>query len=203
MQTQKYIDQQANVWRFDPAYSSVEFSINKLFFFTVKGRFKAFDGAIILDEADLKCSSVTAKLQADSIDTGNSRRDAQIKAQPFLDVEKYPEITFSSSSVAPGKDRDSVDVSGDLCIKGATRKIRLAVNAIDRSRSPNGEEFVYYSATAELDRSDFGVNAFKGVVGRKLKVTINIQASRKLWPNEYAPQEPSAGAQLSIPLEGA
>jgi polyisoprenoid-binding protein YceI len=179
MQTQKYIDQEANVWRFDPAYSSVEFSIKQLFFFTVGGKFKAFDGAITLDETDLKRSSVTTKLKTASIDTGNSKRDSQLKTRAFLDVEQYPEITFCSSSVARGKDRDSLDISGDLCIKGITRKIPLAVNAIDRSRSPNGEEFVYYSATAELDRSDFGVNAFKGVVGRKLKVTINIQASRK------------------------
>ena len=153
--------------------------IKKLFFFTVAGKFKAFDGAITLDETDLKRSSVTTKLRAASIDTGNSKRDSQIKTRVFLDVEQYPEITFCSSSVAPGRDRDSLDISGDLCIKGITRKIPLAVNAIDRSRSPNGEEFVYYSATAELDPSDFGVNAFKGFVGRKLKVTINIQASRK------------------------
>ena len=179
MQTQKYIDREANVWRFDPAYSSVEFSIKKLLFFTVAGKFKAFDGAITLDEADLKRSSVTAKLITNSIDTGNSRRDSQLKAKAFLDAEQYPEITFCSSSVAPGKDRDSLDVSGDLCNKGATRKVPLAVNAIDRSRSPNGEEFIYYSATAELDRSEFGVNAFRGVIGRKLRVTINIQASRK------------------------
>jgi polyisoprenoid-binding protein YceI len=179
MQTQKYIDQEANVWRFDPAYSSVEFSVKKLFFFTVHGKFKAFDGAIALDEADLSRSSVKATLKAESIDTGNSRRDAQLKDQGFLEVDRYPEVTFTSSSVAHGKDRDSLDVVGDLCIKGTTKKIPLAVNAIDRSRSPNGEEFVYYSATAELDRCDFGINAFKGVVGRKLKITINVQASRK------------------------
>lgn len=179
MQTQKYIDQEAKVWRFDPTYSSVEFSVKKLFFFTVRGQFKAFDGAIVLDDADISRSSVRATLRADSIDTGNPSRDSQIRAKGFLEVDRYPEITFTSSSVAHGRDRDSLDVSGDLCIKGTTRKIPLVVNAIDRSRSPNGEEFVYYSATADLDRCDFGVNAFKGVVSRKLKVTINVQASRK------------------------
>jgi len=179
MQTQKYIDQEAKLWRFDPAYSSVEFSIKKLFFFTVLGKFKAFDGVIDLDDVDVSRSMVRATLRADSIDTGNRKRDSQLKARGFLEVDRYPELTFSSSTVAPGKDRDSLDVVGDLCIRGTTKKIPLAVNAIDRSRSPNGEEFVYYSATAELDRFDFGVNAFKGVVGRKLRVTINIQASRK------------------------
>ena len=179
MRSQKYIDQETHVWRFDPGYSSVEFSIKKLFFFTVHGRFKVFDGAIVLDDSDVARSSVRTTLKADSIDTGNQNRNAQLKSKSFLDTERYPEITFISSSVARGKDRDSLDVVGDLSIKGISKNVPLAVNAIDRSRSPNGEEFVYYSATAEIDRCDFGLNAFKGVVGRKLKVTINVQASRK------------------------
>jgi polyisoprenoid-binding protein YceI len=57
--------------------------------------------------------------------------------------------------------------------------IALAVNEMDRSRSPNGEEFVYYSATAEVDRFAFGINYGRGFIGRRLKVTINVQASNK------------------------
>ena len=69
-------------------------------------------------------------------------------------------------------------------LESAVRKegwtpIALAVNEVDRSRSPNGEEFIYYSATAELDRFAFGISGARGIVGRRLKVMINVQASRK------------------------
>ena len=75
-----------------------------------------------------------------------------------------------------GKDRDSLDLEGDLTFKGKTKAIALAVNEMDRSRSPRGEEFVYYSATTELDRIELGIRYGRGVIGRKVKVTINVQA---------------------------
>ena len=96
----------------------------------------------------------------------------------FFDVEKFPEIEFKSTKVQRGKDRDSLDVEGTLTVKDKSVPIALAVNEMDRSRSPRGEEFVYYSATAELDRFAFGINYGRGLIGRHLKVTINVQASK-------------------------
>jgi len=165
-----------NVWNFDPAYTTVEFVIRNLWF-NVKGRFKDFEGVIVLDEEDVSRSSVTATIRAGSIDTGNKRRDAHLLAHDFFDVEKFPEIEFKSTSVRRGKDRDALDVEGELRIKDKTVPIALAVNVMDRSRAPGGEEFVYYSATTELDRCAFGINYGPGFIGRRLRVNINVQAS--------------------------
>lgn len=179
MQVQKKTSEAIqNVWRFDPSYSSIEFTAKNLFLFKVSGRFSRFSGAIVLDEADITRSSVIATLSADSIETGKARRDAHLKSKDFLEVDKFPEIEFQSSKVAPGKDRDTLQVSGTLAIKGRTRNIVLDVNAVDRSRSPRGEEFVYYTASAELDRFDFGVGYGPALIGRTVKVVINVQASR-------------------------
>src|SRR5215213_4991289 len=145
------------VWHFDPAYTTVEFVIRNLWY-NVKGRFKELKGVIVLDEDDISRSSVTATIKAHSVDTGSKRRDAHLLTAEFLDVEKYPDIKFESSSVRRGKDRDSLDVDGNLTIKDKRVSIALAVNEMDRSRSPNGEDFVYYSATTELDRFAFGIN---------------------------------------------
>jgi polyisoprenoid-binding protein YceI len=166
----------ALIYHFDPAYTTVEFSIRNLWF-KVKGRFKDLEGAIVLDEEDVSRSTVTAKIKAGSIDTGNKRRDAHLLLRDFFDVEKFPDIEFRSTSVRRGKDRDSLDLEGELRIKDKTVPIALAVNEMDRSRSPRGEDFVYYSATAELDRCAFGINYGRGFIGRRLHVTINVQAS--------------------------
>lgn len=163
-------------WTFDPAYSTVEFSIRNLWF-TVHGRFGAVEGSIVLDQSDLSRSSVIAVIKADSIDTGNKRRDAHLRTRDFFDVENFPDIEFRSTKVERGRDRDSLNLEGRLTIKGNTQTVKLEVNEMDHSRSPRGEEFVYYSATTELDRFAFGFDYGRLLIGRTLKVTINVQAS--------------------------
>ncbi len=165
------------IWHFDPAYSTVEFVVRNLWY-NVKGRFKELEGVIVLDEDDISRSSITATIKARSIDTGNKRRDAHLMAPDFFDAERYPDIVFESTKIARGRDRDSLDLEGNLTVKDKRVPIALAVNEMDRSRSPNGEEFIYYSATTELDRFAFGIN-YGGamMIGRHLRVTINIQAS--------------------------
>ena len=169
------------VWYFDPAYSTAEFVVRN-FFYNVNGRFSVLEGSIALDEDDIRQSSVTATIKANSIDTGNKRRDTHLKSADFVDAERFPDIEFKSTKVQRGRDRDSLDVEGTLTVKGKSVPIALAVNEMDRSRSPNGEEYIYYSATTELDRFAFGINYGRGLIGRKLKVTINVQASNRRSP---------------------
>ena len=166
------------VWQFDPAYTTVEFVIRNLWY-NVKGRFTELEGVIVLDEDDISRSSVTATIKARSIDTGNKSRDEHLLKADFFDVEKYPDINFESTRIQRGRDRDSLDLNGDLTIKDKRIPIALAVNEMDRSRSPNGEEFIYYSATTQLDRVAFGINYGGALIGRRLRVTINVQASNK------------------------
>jgi polyisoprenoid-binding protein YceI len=177
MQTQKTDATWPNrVWRFDPAYTTVEFSVRN-FWYTVHGRFRTLEGSIVLDETDISRSSARARINAHSIDTGNKRRDAHLQSADFFDADKFPDIEFQSTRVARGKDRDSLELEGALTFKGKTKTIALVVNEMDRSRSPRGEDFVYYSATTELDRFDLGIKYGRGIIGRKVKVTINVQAS--------------------------
>lgn len=168
----------ALIYHFDPAYTTVEFAIRNLWF-KVTGRFKDLEGVLVLDEDDVGRSSVTAKIRAGSIDTGNKQRDAHLLLRDFFDVEKFPDIEFRSTSIRRGKDRDALDLEGELTIRDKTVPIALAVNEMDRSRSPRGDEFVYYSATTDLDRCAFGINYGRGFISRRLHVTINVQASNE------------------------
>ena len=96
----------------------------------------------------------------------------------FLDAERYPEIRFESTKVEPGTDRDTLRVTGSLTVKDTTREIVLDVSEIDRSCSPSGEHVAYYSALTNIDRLDFRVDAMRLLIGRKLQVMINVQATR-------------------------
>src|SRR5678815_3338850 len=86
-------------WHFDPAYTTVEFVIRNLWF-NVRGRFRDLEGQIVLDESDISRSSINATIKAGSIDTGNKRRDAHLLLKDFFDVEKFPEIEFTSTSLS-------------------------------------------------------------------------------------------------------
>jgi polyisoprenoid-binding protein YceI len=145
----------------------------------VKGGFVDVTGTLLLDEEDVRRSSVQVKIKGRSIKTSNKRRDAHLCAADFLDVIQYPDILFHSSQVKPGTDRDTITVVGELTVKGKSREVVLHVDAVDRSCSPQGEEVIYYSAMTELDRHDFGIKYGSGAIGRKLKVVINLQALKQ------------------------
>ena len=166
-----------SVWKLDADHSSIEFTVKKLFFITVSGRLTQLNGSITLDEESINDCSVEATIGAASIVTGNQKRDARVRST-FLEVNSYPTIHFRSTDVGKGKDRDMLTMKGELTIRDKKRAVVLDVTGVDRSRSPNGEEVIYYVAETELNRFDFGVNNWRGLVGQKLKVVINVQANR-------------------------
>jgi polyisoprenoid-binding protein YceI len=168
-----------NYWVIEPKYTTVQFSIRNFFFFTVTGSFTDFTGTVWLDENDIRLSSVEAVIKAASINTGIKRRDDHLRSSDFLDVEKYPEIRFESTSVERGRDRDALRVTGTLNIRGQSKDLVLNVTETDHSRSPQGEEVAYYVALAEVDRIDFGISYGRGLIGRNVKVTIQVQATKQ------------------------
>jgi polyisoprenoid-binding protein YceI len=179
MQPREQITNDARTfWAIDATHSTVEFAVKKLFFFKVKGSFTKIEGNIVLDPTDVHRSSTEVVLQSASIETGNQRRDKQLRSAAFLDADRYPEIRFQSTKVERGTDRDTLRVTGSLTVKDTSREIVLDVSEIDQSRSPNGQYVVYYSALAVIDRVDFGIDAMRPLIGRKLEIMINVQATR-------------------------
>jgi polyisoprenoid-binding protein YceI len=178
MQTAKVKNDKQTVWAIDPAHSTIEFSVKNYFFFLLKGRLSEFTGNIVLDQADTRAFSVEVAIEAASIDTGAKRRDTHLRSAAFLETERYPQIRFQSTEIEPGRDRDTLRITGLLTIKGKSREVILDVDKVDYSRSPNGEEVRYYSTRTELDRLDFGIGYRLGPIGRSVKVMINVQANR-------------------------
>jgi polyisoprenoid-binding protein YceI len=171
-------------WELDPAHTVVEFSAKHMMITTVKGRFTDISGVIHADESDRSKSSVEATIKAASIDTRTEQRDNHLRSADFLDVEQYPEITFTSTRVEP-VDKGHLRVTGDLTIRGTTRSVTLDTTFEGRGKDPWGGERAGFSATTKIDRRDFGLTWNQALetggvlVGNEIKISIDVQAVKK------------------------
>jgi polyisoprenoid-binding protein YceI len=172
------------VWLIDPKHTRVEFAATYLMMTTVKGLFTGVSGTVRMDEEDLARSSVVVEIDAASLDTGEERRDTHLRSADFLDVERYPLLTFTSTHVEPvGSDR--YRVHGDLTIRDTTREVVLDTHLKGRGRTPDGMDVVAFTAQTEIGRQDFGVQWNQtlesgGVlVGEAVAILLEVQALRQ------------------------
>ena len=167
-------------WKLDPSHTLVEFSAKHLMITTVKGRITDIEGIIYTDEKDLKNSSVEATLRAVSLDTRTDQRDQHLRSADFLDVEKFPEIRFSSTRIQG--DKQSFKLTGDLTIRDVTKPITLDVEFEGETKDPWGGQRLGFSATGKIDRREFGLTwnqaleAGGVVVGNDIKISLEVQA---------------------------
>jgi polyisoprenoid-binding protein YceI len=167
-------------WAVDPVHSEVAFSVRHLMVSKVRGRFGRFEGSFESAEDPLD-SVLTASVDLTSIDTGNPDRDAHVRSADFLDVDQYPTLTYRSTGIRP--DGNHFIVDGELSLHGVTKSVplQLEVNGF-QPNSPFGDTRAGFSATTEIDRTDFGVefNApLDGggvVLGDKIRITLEIEA---------------------------
>ena len=173
----------SSTWTLDPAHTLVEFAAKHLMITTVKGRFTGVSGTIHMDETDPTASSVEAVIDAASIDTRTDQRDAHLKSADFLEVARYPEITFRSTRVERAGDAH-YRVTGDLTIHGVTRPVVLDVHDEGRTKDPWGGERAGFSATTRIDRRDFGltwnqvIESGGVVVGNEIRITLEVEATK-------------------------
>jgi polyisoprenoid-binding protein YceI len=175
----------ADTWRIDPAHTSVEFTIRHMMISNVKGQFHKTSGTITVNGDDPGSAKIDAVIDASSVDTGVDGRDAHLKSPDFLDVAKYPTITFKSSKVeAAGPNKWKV--AGDLTLHGVTRPVVLDVETAGRPiQDPMGNTRTGASATTTIKRSDFGVSWNKALdtggvmVVDEVAISIDIEAIKK------------------------
>ena len=168
----------AGTWDIDASHSDVSFSVRHMMVSKVRGRFGAFSGEIVTGET-LADSTVTATIDATSIDTNNEQRDGHIRSADFFDVEAHPQWTFRSTGVRT--DGGDVVVDGELTLKGVTRPVSLELEVNGFGKDAWGGTRAGFSASTTIDRNDFGVDIkmpMDGggvVVGDKIVVELEIQ----------------------------
>ncbi|HVL32585.1 MAG TPA: YceI family protein [Actinomycetota bacterium] len=172
----------AGTWTIDPIHTTVGFSARHLMLAKVRGGFKAFQGTIHVED-DAEASWVETTLDAASIDTGNQMRDDHLRSADFLDVATFPTLSFRSSRLERTGDR-TFTLTGDLTIRDVTRPVTLDVEYLGAARDPYGNDRVALTATAEIDRDEFGITYNQVletggvVVGKKISLDFDIQAVR-------------------------
>ena len=140
------------VWTIDPAHTGVEFAVRHLMISTVKGRFAGVAGTVTTGE-DLTTADVDITIDAASIDTREPQRDAHLRSGDFLEVEKFPTLTFKSRKVEH-VGGDDYKLTGDLTIRGVTRPVTLDVTSYGFTADPWGNEKAGFSAVTRIKRSD-------------------------------------------------
>jgi len=171
----------AETWNIDPAHTTVEFSVRHMMISNVKGQFEKVSGTIAANGNDPNSVQISAIIDATSINTRVEKRDAHLKSAAFLDVDKYPTITFKSTKVEP-EAPNKWKVTGDLTLHGVTKPVVLEVETAAPIKDPTGKTRVGASATTEIDRKDFGVVWNKpletgGVlVGDEVSIAIEVEA---------------------------
>ena len=173
-------------WAVDKNHSNVTFKVRHLVA-NVSGSFNDFDAAINLDRANPAASSVEFTIQTASIDTANQNRDNHLKSPDFFEVEKFPTISFKSTSVKP-KSKTEFDVTGDLTMKGVTKRVTLPVTFLGFGKDGRGNEKGGFSIETTLNRKDYGIvwnRVFDDggvLLGDDVKVAIDLEVGKKAPP---------------------
>jgi polyisoprenoid-binding protein YceI len=144
-------------WNIDPVHSHAEFKVKHMMISNVKGQFAKVTGVLTMDEADVRKSSVETAIEAASISTRDEQRDAHLKSADFLHAEKFPTLTFKSTHIDRTGDGE-LAVQGDLTIRGVTREVVFSVEGpTPAAKDPWGNTRVAVTATAKINRKDFGL----------------------------------------------
>jgi polyisoprenoid-binding protein YceI len=175
----------ADTWQIDPVHTTVEFTVRHMMISNVRGLFTKVAGTITAKDSDPGSVKVKATIDTSSIDTRSADRDADLKSANFLDVAKYPTMTFKSKKIepaGPGKWK----MVGDLTLHGVTKEVTLDVEGPTAPiKDPWGNTRAGASATTKINRKDFGLTWNKAletggaVVGDEVTVSIDVEAVKK------------------------
>ena len=167
-------------WAIDAAHSHVEFAVKHLMISTVRGRFGDVQGTVTADDTTFRDAVVDIRIGVASIDTRQADRDTHLRSADFFETDKFPTMTFQSTRVEPQKD-DTLRVVGRLTIRGVSKEVALTVTPEGLGRDPWGGERAGFSATAKINRRDFGLTwnqaleAGGFVVGDEIKIAIDVE----------------------------
>jgi polyisoprenoid-binding protein YceI len=166
-------------WTIDPTHTTVGFSVRHLMITNVHGEFQKVSGKVTYDPARPEATRIDATVDVASINTREAQRDTHLKSGDFFDAEKFPTITFVSKS-AKSTGQGSLEITGDLTIRGTTKEVKLTASDITgEQKDPWGNQRIGATATTKIKRSDFGMTwnavleAGGLTVGDEVKITLD------------------------------
>lgn len=175
-------------WKVDASHSKLGFSVTHMMVSETEGKFKVYEGKVSSKtNDDFTDAAIEFTADAASINTEDEKRDGHLKSADFFDVEKYPKITFKSTSMKknPKKGKTAYDLVGDLTMHGVTKKVTLtAIGASKVVKDPYGNTKYGFKVTGTINRKDFGLGwnaaleAGGVAVSEEVKLDMNIELNK-------------------------
>ena len=163
----------------DPVHTRVQFAIDHAGFSKAIGTVSGSTGTIVFDPDDWGSARVEVSIPIARVDLGDAKWNQATLARNLLDAERHPVATFVSTRIEP-IDAQRAIVHGDLTLRGETREVALQVvlNGLKRHPLPPFRRTVGFSATAALSRSDFGIDAWRSMIGDAVELRLEVEATR-------------------------
>lgn len=147
----------AGTWTIDPAHTRIGFVARHAMVTKVRGAFNEFEGTAVVDAGDFNRSTATLTIKATSIDTRNEHRDGHLRSNDFLAMEEHPEITFVSTGVTQ-TGPTSLELAGDLTIKGVTNSVTIPFEFEGVATDPYGNQRAGFEGSVTINRKDYGIH---------------------------------------------
>ncbi|HEU4321102.1 MAG TPA: YceI family protein [Acidimicrobiia bacterium] len=174
-------DIETGVWTLDKSHTKIGFVAKHLMVTKVRGNFESYEANVVVAD-NLTDSEIQVKIDPSSITTGAEDRDNHLRSNDFFDVENHPSIEFVSTSIEA--DGDAFKITGDLTVRGTTHPLNLDAQYEGSAVDPWGKTHVGFSATARINREDWGLTwnaALEGggwLVSKEITLEIEGQLVR-------------------------
>lgn len=171
---------QATKWNLDKSHSSVKFNVQHLVISEVEGSFKMFNGSVESPAPDFSNAKINFTVDVNSVNTDDEKRDGHLKSDDFFNAEKYPNMTFTSTSFKKVKG-NMYTLEGNLTIRDVTKKVKFAVVYGGTVKDPWGNTKAGFKASGKINRKEFGLKwnatmeAGGAVVGDDVQMLINVE----------------------------
>ncbi len=171
--------QAQTTWKVDASHSKIGFAVSHLVISETEGSFDVYDGTIVSKADDFTGAEINFSADAASINTANADRDKHLKSADFFDAEKFPKLTFKSTSFKK-LSGNKYALEGDLTLKGVTKKVKFDVTYNGQAKSPWGQTAAGFKATGTINRTDFGLTWNKALEAGGVLVGENVDITLKL-----------------------
>ena len=163
----------SSLWKADKMHSQLGFTVKHLGIAEIDGTFNDFEATIVSNKEDFSDAQISMVAKAASIYTRVEMRDNHLRSADFFDVQKFPEITFKSTSIRPDDDKNEYIVTGDLTIKGITKRVELELEFNGTAINPqSNQKTAGFKIEGEINRLDFGVgvNFPDAMISEKIEI---------------------------------
>jgi polyisoprenoid-binding protein YceI len=174
------LTQAQSTWKVDGSHSSLGFSVSHMVVSETEGRFKVYDGTVVSKNDDFTDAQINFTVDAKSIDTDNEKRDEHLRSDDFFNAEKFPNLTFKSTSFKKVSGNKYV-LEGELTIRDVTKKVKFDVTYNGQAKSPWGQTAAGFKASGSINRLDYNLKWNKALeaggvlVGETVNITLKLE----------------------------